>query len=96
LHVYDSNKQRIPIDTLVEKQYIGKEFAESLKMRVIQQLKPEQSQKQESSQSQKQDLNQAQKQEPTQSLKQEEKQTNKHKQKNDAPVKKHSRKQKMH
>jgi hypothetical protein len=96
LHIYDSNKQRIPIDILVEKQYIGKEFAESLKIRASQLQKPEQTQKQEQPQSQKQDLNQAQKQEPTQSLKQEQKQTKKQKQKNDEPAKKHSRKQKMH
>jgi hypothetical protein len=28
--VYDQNKQRMPTETLVEKQYIGKELAEKL------------------------------------------------------------------
>ena len=47
LNVYDANKQRIPTDVLVEKNYIGKELAEQLKERISQQQKPEQTQKQE-------------------------------------------------
>jgi hypothetical protein len=37
LNVYDGNKQRMPTETLVEKQYIGKELAEKLTERVAQQ-----------------------------------------------------------
>jgi hypothetical protein len=37
MNVYDQNKQRLPTETLVEKQYIGKELAEKLTERVAQQ-----------------------------------------------------------
>lgn len=80
LNVYDQNKERIPTEQLVEKQYIGKELAEQLKQRVSQQQKQEQKEKQEPPPTQKQD----QKQKQTQ------------KQKNDQPEKKQSRKQKAH
>lgn len=80
LNVYDQNKERIPTEKLVEKQYIGKEFAEQLKQRVNQQQKPEQKEKQESASSQKKEQKQKQVQ----------------KQKIDEPVKKQSRKQKAH
>lgn len=75
LNVYDQDKQRIPTETLVEKQYIGKELAEELKQRVSQQQtqtqeqalsqKPEQKEKQTPGQKQKNDApakKQAQKQ----------------------------------
>lgn len=75
LNVYDQDKQRIPTETLVEKQYIGKELAEELKQRVSQQQKqtqeqalsqkPEQKEKQTPGQKQKNDMpvkKQAQKQ----------------------------------
>lgn len=94
LNVYDMNKQRIPTEALAEKQYIGKEFGDSLKQRASQQQKPEQAQKQEPAQSQKPELIQSQTQGSTLSQKEEKKQA--HKQKNDAPVKKHSRKPKVH
>jgi hypothetical protein len=80
LNVYDQNKQRLTTETLVEKQYMGKELAEQLKQRVSQQQKQEQKEKQEPLQTQKQD----QKQKQTQ------------KQKNDQPLKKQNRKQKVH
>ncbi|HTE25720.1 hypothetical protein [Flavitalea sp.] len=81
MKVFDQQKQRIPTETLVEKQYIRIEPAEELKQRVSQQQKPEQTQKQEHATSQKQKQNQ--------------KQAQGQKQKNDAPVKKQTRKQKV-
>jgi hypothetical protein len=50
LNVYDQNKQRLPTETLVEKQYIGKELAEKLTERMNQQqqkVQPPQQQKPE-------------------------------------------------
>jgi len=46
LNVYDGNKQRIPTEVLVEKNYIGKELAETLKDRVAQKKTQDQTQKQ--------------------------------------------------
>ena len=43
--MYDLNKQRIPTETLVEKSYIGKELADSLKERVAEKKTEKQSQK---------------------------------------------------
>ena len=82
LNVYDENKQRLSTELLVEKQYIGKELAEQLKQHVSQQ--------------QKQEPTTAQKQAPVQSQKQEQKHKQVQKQKNGEPVKKQSRKQKVH
>ncbi|HTN06456.1 hypothetical protein [Agriterribacter sp.] len=80
LNVYDLSKQRLTTETLVEKQYIGKELADQLKQRVSQQQKQEQKEKQE----------------PAPSQKKEQKQKQAQKQKTDEPVKKQSRKQKVH
>lgn len=80
LNVHNQNKERIPTEQLVEKQYIGKELAEQLKQRVSQQQKQEQKEKPE----------------PAPSLKKELKKKQVQKQKSDEPVKKQSRKQKVH
>lgn len=79
LNVYDANKQRIPTDVLVEKNYIGRELAEQLKARIGQEQKPDQSQAQENAQ--KQGVSQSQKVSQ--------------KQKTDEPKKKQTRKQKL-
>lgn len=80
LNVYDQNKERIPTEQLVEKQYIGKELAGQLKQRVSQLQKQEQKERPE----------------PAPSQKKEEKQKQVQKPKSDEPVKKQSRKQKVH
>jgi len=58
LNVYDQNKQRMPTETLVEKQYIGKELAQKLTERVDQrqQQKVQPTQKQESEQTPKEEV----------------------------------------
>lgn len=80
LNVYDQNKERIPTEQLVEKQYIGKELAGQLKQRVSQLQMQEQKERPE----------------PAPSQKKEEKQKQAQKPKSDEPVKKQSRKQKVH
>jgi len=81
LNVYDLNRQRIPTEKLVEKQYIGKDRAEEMNQRV--------------SKEQKKDQTQTQKQEPPPSQKQEQKQKQE-RQKIGASEKKQTRKHKIH
>jgi hypothetical protein len=81
LNVYDQNKQRVPTETLVEKQFIGKELAEKLTERVNQQQQKVQTpQQQKPEQAPKQEVKK------NQTLKQQEKET---------PVKKQTRRQKI-
>jgi hypothetical protein len=81
LNVYDQNKQRMPTETLVEKQYIGKELAEKLTERVAQQQ---------------QQRNQTPQKETVEAPKQEvKKKTQTVKQENEKPVKKQRQKQKL-
>jgi hypothetical protein len=80
LNVYDQNKQRMPTETLVEKQYIGKELAAKLTERVTQQ----QQQKVQTPQQQKSEQTPKEEVKKNQTLKQEKevlvkKQTRKHK-----------------
>jgi hypothetical protein len=82
LNVYDQNKQRMPTETLVEKQYIGKELAEKLTERVRQQ---EQQKVQPPQQQQK----------PEQTPQQTVKKTQTQKQEKETPVKKPRQKQKL-
>jgi hypothetical protein len=81
LNVYDQNKQRLPTETLVEKQYIGKELAEKLTERVAQQ------QQQKNPTPQKETV-----EAPKQEVK---KKTQTVKQENEKPVKKQRQKQKI-
>ena len=81
LNVFDQNKQRLPTETLVEKQYIGKELAEKLAERVAQQ--------------EQQKIQPKQKQEPEQTPKQEVKKKQTQKVEKEAPVKKQRQKQKI-
>ena len=81
LNVYDANKQRLPTETLVEKQYIGKELAEKLAERVAQQ--------------EQQKVQPTQKQEAEQTPKQEVKKKQTQKVEKEAPVKKQRQKQKI-
>jgi len=81
LNVFDQNKQRLPTETLVEKQYIGKELAEKLAERVSQQ--------------EQQKIQPTQKQEPEQTPKQEVKKKQTQKVEKEAPVKKQRQKQKI-
>ncbi|HEX8332390.1 MAG TPA: hypothetical protein VF622_07185 [Segetibacter sp.] len=62
LAVYDANKQRMTTDTLVEKQYIGKELADGLKQQFSQSQKPEPKQAQKQSQTLKAQVSQKPKQ----------------------------------
>jgi hypothetical protein len=81
LNVYDQNKQRMPTETLVEKQYIGKELAEKLTERVTQQ--------------QQQKIQPPAQQKPEQTPKQEVKKKQTLKPEKEAPVKKPRQKQKL-
>jgi hypothetical protein len=80
LNVYDQNKQRLPTEALVEKQYIGKELAAKLTERVSQQeqqkVQPTQQQKPEQTPQQTVKKTQAQKPEKEKPVK---KQRQKHK-----------------
>jgi hypothetical protein len=84
LNVYDQNKQRMPTEMLVDKQYIGKELGDQLTQRAQQQQ-----------QQQKTPEPPQQKQAPEQTPKQEQKKTQTVKQKEEAPVKKQRQKQKL-
>ena len=53
LAVYNTNKERLPTETLVEKGYIGKELADGLKQKFSQSQKPEQKQNPKQGQKQK-------------------------------------------
>jgi hypothetical protein len=81
LNVYDQNKQRMPTETLVEKEYIGKELAEKLTERVNQQ--------------QQQKVQTPPQQKPEQTPKQEVKKNQSLKQEKETPVKKQTRKHKI-
>jgi hypothetical protein len=81
LNVFDQNKQRMPTETLVEKQYIGKELAEKLTERVNQQ--------------QQQRIQAPPQQKPEQTPKQEVKKNQSLKQEKETPVKKQTRKHKI-
>jgi hypothetical protein len=81
LNVYDQNKQRMPTETLVEKQYIGKELAEKLTERVRQQ--------------EQQKVQPPQQQKPEQTPQQTVKKTQTQKQEKETPVKKPRQKQKL-
>lgn len=81
LNVYDQNKQRMPTETLVEKQYIGKELAEKLTERVNQQ--------------QQQKVQAPPQQKPEQTPKQEVKKNQRVKQEKEVPAKKQTRKHKI-
>jgi hypothetical protein len=81
LNVYDQNKQRMPTEALVDKQYIGKELAEKLTERVTRQ--------------QQQKIQPPAQQKPEQTLKQEVKKKQTLKPEKEAPVKKPRQKQKI-
>jgi hypothetical protein len=81
LNVYDQNKQRMPTETLVERQYIGKELAERLTERVSQQ--------------QQQKIQTSPQQKPEETPKQEVKKNQSLKQEKETPVKKQTRKHKI-
>jgi len=81
LNVFDQNKQRLPTETLVEKQYIGKELAAKLTERVAQQ--------------QQQKVQTPQQQTPEQPPKETIKKTQMQKQEKEVPVKKQRQKQKI-
>ncbi len=79
LNVYDLNKQRIPTETLVEKNFIGKELVDKLRERMRQQQKPTVSEK--PGQEQKDSVGQVHK--------------HAEKQKEESPVKRQTRKHKV-
>jgi hypothetical protein len=81
LNVYDLNKQRVPTEKLLEKQFIGKELAEQLTQRVNQQ--------------QEQKAQTPQKQAPEQTPKQTIKKSQTQKQEKEKPVKKQRQKHKL-
>jgi hypothetical protein len=81
LNVYDQNKQRLPTETLVEKQYIGKELASKLTERVAQQ--------------QEQRVQPPPQQKPEQTPQQTVKKTQTQKPEKEKPVKKQRQKQKL-
>jgi hypothetical protein len=79
LNVYDQSKQRLPTETLVEKQYIGKELAEKLTERVAQQQQKNPTPQKETEETPKQEVKKTQRQKPEK----------------EAPVKKPRQKQKL-
>jgi hypothetical protein len=81
LNVYDQNKQRLPTEALVGKQYIGKELAAKLTERVSQQ--------------EQQKVQPTQQQKPEQTPQQTVKKTQAQKQEKEKPVKKQRQKQKL-
>lgn len=79
LNVYDENKQRLSLDKLIEKNYIGEKLAGEIKQRASQEQKPEQTQKNDQ----------------TISQKNQQKQKHGQEQKNDSPKQKQKSKQKI-